>query len=122
MGLFGFGRKEGHWIKRTHFFGKDTFECSSCGREFKEHPDRCPVAVLICAECSLLGKNSSVRMNSKRITSPGQVNKKRFTIGHEAGHIISNRMDRKEEAAFNHVGGIALQNTDGLSIDGCKTT
>jgi len=77
-----------------------------------------PVAVLICAECSLLGKNSSVRMNSKRITSPGQVNKKRLTIGHEAGHIIRNRMDRKEEAAFNHVGGIALQNTDGLSFDG----
>lgn len=42
MSLFGFGRKEGHWIKSTHFFGKDTFECSSCGREFKEHPDRCP--------------------------------------------------------------------------------
>ena len=50
----------------------------------------------------------------KYLTSPGQVNKKRFTIGHEAGHIISNRMDRKEEAAFNHVGGIALQNTDQL--------
>ena len=42
MSLFGFGRKEGHWIKSTHFFGKDTFECSSCGREFKEHLDRCP--------------------------------------------------------------------------------
>jgi len=42
MGLFGFGRASGHWIKHGHFFGKDTFECSRCGREFKSSSSRCP--------------------------------------------------------------------------------
>ncbi len=42
MGLFGFGRSDGKWIRNTHFFGSDTYECSECGREFKEHPSRCP--------------------------------------------------------------------------------
>ncbi len=50
----------------------------------------------------------------KYLTSPGQITKKRFTIGHEAGHIISNRMSGKVEAAYNHVGDIVLHSTEQL--------
>ena len=41
MGLF-FGTPEGKWMKHTHLFGSDTFECSECGREFKTTTPKCP--------------------------------------------------------------------------------
>ncbi len=42
MGLFSFFRSEGHWVRSTHFFGNDTFECSECGRQFKSASPECP--------------------------------------------------------------------------------
>lgn len=42
MGLFNFFNSEGHWIRSTHFFGSDTFECSECGRTFKSATLECP--------------------------------------------------------------------------------
>ena len=41
MGIF-FGRPEGKWIRKTHIFGGDTFECSECGRESGSASSRCP--------------------------------------------------------------------------------
>ena len=40
MGLFS--RPSGKWIRNTHFFGSDTYECSECGREFRSTSSRCP--------------------------------------------------------------------------------
>ncbi|MCR4689298.1 MAG: hypothetical protein K5745_07095 [Saccharofermentans sp.] len=42
MGLFGFGRPSGKWIRQSHFFGGDTFECSVCGRELSSASSTCP--------------------------------------------------------------------------------
>lgn len=41
MGLLS-GGKGTFWIKRTHLFGKDTFECSGCGRSFARPSASCP--------------------------------------------------------------------------------
>ena len=30
------------WIKRTHFFSSDKYECSSCGRQFDRPSAACP--------------------------------------------------------------------------------
>ncbi|MBO4637259.1 MAG: hypothetical protein J5685_08965 [Clostridiales bacterium] len=42
MGLFGFGRTEGRWLKHSHLFRSDSFECSECGRIFNDAPSECP--------------------------------------------------------------------------------
>ena len=28
--------REAHWIKRTHVFDPDEYECSACGRRFRQ--------------------------------------------------------------------------------------
>ena len=40
----------------------------------------------------------------KYLNSPSLRNKKRFTIGHELGHVIKNRMHNGKEARYNHIG------------------
>ena len=43
MGSFNlFSKPEGHWIKSSHIFAKDDYECSVCGRSFKSAPLECP--------------------------------------------------------------------------------
>ena len=31
-----------HWIRHTHFFDPDDYECSRCGRRFREKRPACP--------------------------------------------------------------------------------
>ena len=31
-----------HWIRNTHLFRADTYECSNCGREYPKTYDMCP--------------------------------------------------------------------------------
>ncbi len=31
-----------HWIKHSHFFDCDTYECSECGKCFKQKAKACP--------------------------------------------------------------------------------
>ena len=45
---------------------------------------------------------------------PSQFNRRRFTIAHEAGHVIKNRMYGNSGAEYNHVGGITLDSATGL--------
>ncbi len=35
-------RNNPHWIKRTHVFDPDEYECSVCGRRFRNSSSRCP--------------------------------------------------------------------------------
>ena len=42
------------------------------------------------------------------LKEPMLINRKRFSIAHEAGHIIKNRMTGKVQAEYNHVGGVVL--------------
>ena len=34
--------REAHWIKRTHVFDPDEYECSACGRRFRQPASSCP--------------------------------------------------------------------------------
>ena len=34
--------REPHWIKRTHLFGADEYECLRCGKKFREAVGVCP--------------------------------------------------------------------------------
>lgn len=31
-----------HWIRRTHLFDPDEYECSQCGQRFPRAAERCP--------------------------------------------------------------------------------
>jgi len=42
------------------------------------------------------------------LNEPNLSNRKRFTIAHEAGHVIKNRMTGVEQAEYNHVNGVVL--------------
>lgn len=48
------------------------------------------------------------------LKTPKMSNKRRFTIAHEAGHIIKNRMSGQVCAEFNHVGGVVLTSTTAM--------
>ena len=48
------------------------------------------------------------------LTGPTLSNRKRFTIAHEAGHVIKNRMYGNSSPEYNHVGGIMLDSATGL--------
>lgn len=34
--------KEPHWIRHSHLFDSDTYECSRCGAVFKKKTPACP--------------------------------------------------------------------------------
>ena len=40
---------------------------------------------------------------------PGNSNRKRFTIGHEAGHVIKSRLYGTNESKFHHAGGVLIE-------------
>ena len=50
----------------------------------------------------------------KFLNDPSQLNRKRFTIAHEAGHVIKNRMYGNTGPEYNHAGGIILDSAHGL--------
>lgn len=31
-----------HWIRRTHLFSRDEYECSACGKRFRKPAPVCP--------------------------------------------------------------------------------
>lgn len=45
---------------------------------------------------------------------PNQLNRKRFTIAHEVGHVIKNRMYNISRPEYSHEGGIALESAPAL--------
>lgn len=47
----------------------------------------------------------------KFLNNPGQSNRKRFTIAHEAGHVIKDRMYGASGPNYNHAGGVILTST-----------
>ena len=48
------------------------------------------------------------------LNHPSQLNRKRFTIAHEAGHVIKNRMYGNTSTEYNHAGGVILDSAAGL--------
>ena len=34
--------RDPHWIRRTHLFERDVYECSRCGKRFREAVGVCP--------------------------------------------------------------------------------
>ena len=46
------------------------------------------------------------------LTLPGNNNRKRFTIGHEAGHVIKSRLYGTNESRFYHAGGVLIETRD----------
>ena len=45
---------------------------------------------------------------------PKQLNRKRFTIAHEAGHVVKNRMYNISRPEYSHEGGIILESAPAL--------